>query len=193
MKGFNLSKIFVDFEFTRQHQYTTPVSIGIVSEDGKSEFYAEFTDFDKSQVDPWLEENVLNLLTLADKPSAYLEIDDTITLVKGSVPFVVNTVGGLNDWLRNLNHEQISFASFGLTYDAVLFRELFKIAETDFPLCLDGFGFDVSTMLQVQGIDPNIEGVKEEIANMKSEGKHNALYDAHVARNIYLKLQLVDQ
>jgi len=66
-----MSKIFIDFEFTRAHQYTTPISIGIVSEDGEKEFYSEFTDFDENQVDEWLEQNVLNLLSLTEKPTRY--------------------------------------------------------------------------------------------------------------------------
>ena len=44
-----MTKIFFDTEFTGLHQKTTLISIGLVSEDGR-EFYAELTDYDKSQV-----------------------------------------------------------------------------------------------------------------------------------------------
>lgn len=56
-------RLFFDMEFTGLHKYTTPISIGIVSEDGKR-FYAEFTDYDESQCNDWIKENVLSNLIL---------------------------------------------------------------------------------------------------------------------------------
>ena len=50
-------RLFFDMEFTGLHKNTTPISIGIVSEGGKT-FYAEFTDYDESQCDDWIKENV---------------------------------------------------------------------------------------------------------------------------------------
>lgn len=55
------TKIFFDMEFTGLHQKTTLISIGMVSLCGKR-FYAEFTDYDKSQVDDWVRENVISSL-----------------------------------------------------------------------------------------------------------------------------------
>lgn len=60
-------KLFFDMEFTGLHKNTTPISIGVVSEDGKK-FYAEFTDYDEYQCNDWIKENVLNNLTLPDIP-----------------------------------------------------------------------------------------------------------------------------
>ena len=40
-------KIFFDFEFTGLTMKTTPISLGMVTEDGHK-FYAEFTDYDKA-------------------------------------------------------------------------------------------------------------------------------------------------
>ena len=45
--------VFYDLEYTSKHQFTLPISIGMVSSDGSKEFYAEFTDYDYSQVDHW--------------------------------------------------------------------------------------------------------------------------------------------
>ena len=42
-------KIFFDTEFTGLHKNTTLVSIGFISEDGRT-FYAECNDFDWDQV-----------------------------------------------------------------------------------------------------------------------------------------------
>ena len=33
-----MAKVFYDFEFTRLHQHTTPVSIGMITEDGSKQF-----------------------------------------------------------------------------------------------------------------------------------------------------------
>jgi len=183
-----MSNIFVDFEYTRAHQYTTPISVGIVSEDGEKEFYAEFTDFDKNQIDEWLEQNVFNSLTLTDKPEKYFVKEGAITQVKGSVHFIVNSVGGLNDWLKELNYSKIILASYGGSYDYVLFKELFKTAGIDYPPNLNDFGFDVATLFQIHGLNPNIEGEKEKSVDAGSNSKHNALFDAHVARKIYQKI-----
>lgn len=60
-------KLFFDMEFTGLRQNTTPISIGIVSEDGKR-FYAEFTDYDESQCDEWIKDNVIKNLCLPHMP-----------------------------------------------------------------------------------------------------------------------------
>ena len=52
--------LFYDFECTRLHQQTTPMSLGVVTYDGTHEFFAEFTDYDQHQMDEWLEGNVVN-------------------------------------------------------------------------------------------------------------------------------------
>ena len=61
-----MTKIFFDTEFTGLHQETTLISFGAISECGKT-FYAEFTDFDYSQIDRWLKLNVIDNLILSDE------------------------------------------------------------------------------------------------------------------------------
>ena len=65
--------VFYDLEYTSKHQFTSPISIGMVSSNGSNEFYAEFTDYDYSQVDQWVQTNVIDLLTLQDKQDGFLE------------------------------------------------------------------------------------------------------------------------
>lgn len=48
-------------EFTRLSQDTMPISLGIISEDGR-QFYAEFTDFNKKECDQWVKSEVLENL-----------------------------------------------------------------------------------------------------------------------------------
>ena len=57
------TKIFFDTEFTGLHQNTTLISIGLIAETGQT-FYAERTDYDKSQIDEWLQTNVIENLLL---------------------------------------------------------------------------------------------------------------------------------
>lgn len=53
--------IYFDTEFTGLHKDTTLISLGCVADDGRR-FYTEFTDFDKSQCNDWINENVINNL-----------------------------------------------------------------------------------------------------------------------------------
>ena len=59
------TKVFFDCEFTGLHQNTTLISIGLIAETGQT-FYAELTDYDKSQIDEWLQTNVIDNLALWD-------------------------------------------------------------------------------------------------------------------------------
>ena len=55
-------KVFFDCEFTGLHQFTTLISIGCVTENSDV-FYAELDDYNVSQVDEWVQENVIRLKT----------------------------------------------------------------------------------------------------------------------------------
>jgi mannitol-1-phosphate/altronate dehydrogenase len=50
-------KIFFDTEFTGLHKNTTLISIGLVAGDGTT-FYGEIENYDKTQVDEWIQKNV---------------------------------------------------------------------------------------------------------------------------------------
>lgn len=58
--------IFFDTEFTGLHKDTTLISIGLIDKDDNC-FYAEFNDYDITQVDDWINDNVIsNLLINSD-------------------------------------------------------------------------------------------------------------------------------
>lgn len=63
-------KVFLDTEFTGLHQNTTLISLGMVTEHNES-FYAEFTDYDKIQVDEWVQEHVIDNLKLGSLVAIY--------------------------------------------------------------------------------------------------------------------------
>ena len=66
----NKTNLFWDLEFTGLHQNTTLISIGIVSDCGKT-FYAESTSYDKSQCDEWINKNVIANLFLKEGDNDY--------------------------------------------------------------------------------------------------------------------------
>lgn len=196
------TKVFMDCEFTGLHQNTTLISIGIVSECGKS-FYAELADYDKSQVDDWLQQNVIDNLLMSepkegedeyflatrhhDNPigndlyksySVQLRCDKKVLEVE------------LGKWLFQFQAVQIW--SDCLSYDWVLFCQIFGHA-FNVPKNVYYIPFDICTLMKVKGIDPDIsrESFAGEVAvpdYLGDNRKHNALWDAYVIRACYNKL-----
>lgn len=168
------TKVFMDCEFTGLHQGTTLISIGMIAEDGR-ELYCELNDYDKTQIDDWLKDNVIanlhntnpiNTEQLRKAIEGFIEPYDTVELIS-----------------------DVS------CYDMVLFCELFggslnlpkKIVPVCYNICQDiakfyncsmAEAFDKSREDIVLGFYPLPEGVK-----------HNALYDAQVIKLLYKILQ----
>lgn len=179
-------KIFFDCEFTGLHQNTTLISIGFMSECGRT-FYAEFNDYDENQVDEWIKNNVISKL----KNSPNNTIDEWISN-EGDYQ-----VGGdkhrikfyLEEWLSQF--EQVEMWSDCLSYDWVLFNNIFGTA-FDIPENVYYIPFDICTLFKERGIDPDIS--REEYAKKgldtwcADEQKHNALWDARIIWFCYNKL-----
>jgi hypothetical protein len=178
-------RLFFDTEFTGLHQKTTLVSIGIESEDGKT-FYAEFTDYDKSQVDKWLQENVIDKLILNDwdNDKDYEPYSNRVT-VSGNTVEIENALG---HWLHQF--DSIEIWSDCLSYDWVLFCNIFGHA-FNIPKNIYYIPFDICTLFKARGIDPDINREKfafgEYVQEMKDQ-KHNALWDAKVIKECYTLL-----
>lgn len=190
------TKIFFDTEFTGLHQKTSLISIGLVSECGKT-FYAELTDYDKSQVDDWLKENVISKLNHSKG-----DVSDCIVtedrpnnmLVYGTTKEVK---AYLEKWLSQF--DQVEIWSDCLSYDWVLFNQIFGHA-FNIPKNVYYIPFDICTMFKLKNVDADVN--REEFcgniievndATMWGEGskKHNALWDAYVIRACYNKLQTI--
>lgn len=190
-------KIFFDTEFTGLHQNTTLISIGFISECGKT-FYAEFNDYDESQLDDWLNENVIANL----KFSPPLEGEDEYYAAKRSVSndkslyssYSVELRGNsdyirleLKKWLTQF--KEIEMWSDCLAYDWMLFNQIFGHA-FNIPKNVYYIPFDLCTLLLLKGIDPDIS--REEMASIEESEipkggitKHNAEWDALVIRECY--------
>lgn len=176
------TKIFFDTEFTGLHQNTTLISIGLISECGKT-FYAELTDYDKSQINDWLQINVIDNLVLDEYENGL-----TGAYNKNEVKFVGSQVflkELLVNWLYQF--EEVEIWSDCLSYDWVLFNQIFGHA-FNIPKNIHYIPFDICTLFYAKGIDADIS--REAFAEM-SEGsqKHNALWDAKVIRECFFKLQ----
>lgn len=172
--------LYFDTEFTGLHKNTTLISIGIISEDGKT-FYAELNDYDKSQVDEWIQSNVIDNLYLKPVDIGKIDMIDEEYNVVGNKEYIKQV---LSYWLTQFN--DIEIWSDCLAYDWVLFNDLFGHA-FNMPDNVCYIPFDICTLFKIKGIDPDIN--REEFIDNPIKGKkHNSLYDAKVIRACYEKL-----
>ena len=171
-------KLFFDTEFTGLHKDTMLISIGIVAEDGRS-FYAELTDYDKNQVDEWLQKNVIDNLCLHNV------FEFQCSLIEYKVEGDKNHISiCLAEWLAQF--DTVEMWSDCLAYDWVLFNDIFGHA-FNIPKNVYYIPFDICTLFKIRGIDPDIS--REEFAELKTDArKHNALWDAMVIMACYEKL-----
>ena len=183
--------LFFDMEFTGLRQNTTPISIGIVSEDGKK-FYAEFTDYDESQCNDWIKENVIKNLKLSGMGVGVSDTDENppLRIVMGDKRYIRQEA---NEWLRKFN--KIQFVSDVCHYDFVLLIDLLTNGETalDLPknisaVCHD-INQDIAAYFEVsdrEAFNMNREEILDRLTGYRVVGdKHNSLYDAEVIRAIY--------
>lgn len=177
-------KLFFDTEFTGLHQQTTLISIGIVAENSAT-FYAEFTDYDKSRVDDWLKDNVINQLIYNHKDPFVQSVGNSIQM-KGNIEGVREELGM---WLSQFNQTGVEIWSDCLAYDWMLFNNIFGHAFS-IPDYVYYIPFDICTVFKMKGIDPDIS--REEYAGANAglgDGyKHNALHDAMIIKRCYQNL-----
>ena len=184
-------KLFFDTEFTGLHKGTTLVSIGIVAENGKR-FYAEFSDYDESQCDNWIKENVLKHTILAgnDALAAKLGEDGNTTVILGSK---VDIRYELGEWLKQ--SDSVQFVSDVSHYDFVLLINIFGTA-FDLPGNVSAACHDINQDIaryygisEKEAFDKNREDIVSELCGQQIEGeKHNSLYDAEVIKVIYSEI-----
>lgn len=163
-------RVYFDTEFTGLHQATTLISIGMVAEDGR-EFYGICDDYDKKQVDNWIQQNVINHILLPN-PIECQYCEGTNAGVRDSVAQFLKPYDTVEMW------------SDCLSYDWMLFCQMFGGA-FGIPKNVYYIPFDICTLFKVRGIDPDIN--REAFAGIDGN-KHNALHDARVIKACYKKL-----
>jgi len=180
-------KIFMDTEFTGLHKDTTLISIGLVDEDRGYSFYAELTDYDKSQIDDWLQENVIDNLKYNKRDSfvgTELERDMDGQYIKS-----LRVKGDVHEVRTQLElflkqYSNVEIWSDCLSYDWVLFNHIFGNA-FDIPSNVYYIPFDICTLMKIKGVDPDVN--REDFSGIEGD-KHNALHDAIVIKACYNKL-----
>lgn len=198
--------LFFDMEFTGLRKNTTPISLGIVSMDGKK-FYAEFADYDKIQCNDWIKENVIRNLvaeniefdsayTLCDASSfgnrRWLKYNDSMEVTTGEKFYIIPF---LQIWLKQF--DAIQFVSDVCHYDFVLLIDLLTNGGTalDLPenisaVCHD-LNMDIARHFHVsdrEAFDMSREQIMNDLcgsADIVTGEKHNSLYDAEVIRAIW--------
>ena len=191
--------VYFDTEFTGLHKNTTLISIGLVAAGGER-FYAELTDYDPSQIDEWLQDNVLANLkwktvdrnyNAPDPQAVDWDEQNNVNIHCSSKVLAKH----LETWFERLiarevvtptGPQKIQMVSDCYAYDWVLFGDLwghaFKVPEQVFYIPKD-----LSTMFMDAGIDPDTN--REEFAEMiDGAQKHNALWDALVIQECHKRL-----
>ena len=174
-------KIFFDFEFTGLTMRTTPISLGLVTEDGHK-FYAEFNDYDKAQCDDWINENVISKLLYNDD-FLYLENDkdNKKTIIKNDKKSISES---LHQWLKQF--KDIEFWGDCVAYDWLLMIDLLGMGKPmrKFPNNFSSYqAYDIFTVLKMEYYNPKKN--RHEILNIENTGQHNALYDAEITMKLY--------
>lgn len=183
-----IMKCFFDCEFTGVHQNTTLISLGFVAETGQT-FYAECGDFDHSQIDGWLQKNVITNLKFYGKEEKKWCSSETQkagtnkaeTTVYGNIDFVAEC---LEEWIVAFG--QIEMWSDCLSYNWVLLNQLWRNT-FNFHANVYYIPFDISTLFKIKEIDTDIN--REEFSGLKDVAeKHNSLWNAKVIKACYEKL-----
>lgn len=180
-------KVFFDTEFTGLRKNTTLISIGLVDEYGRA-FYAEFDDYDKSQVTDWIKENVIKNLKFKYAPIGGTNPEDPdVTNFKGSKDTIRSS---LLEWLKP--YDKVEFVSDVCHYDFVLLIDLLVDSALDLPENLSANCIDLNTIIALmekmsdkKAFDYSREELVQKYHRDVKGDKHNSLYDARVIKEIY--------
>ena len=177
-----MKPLFLDTEFTGLVQKAQLISLALLSADSDDYFYAEFTDYDKSQLSNWHKKYVLPFLK---------DGDQSLSLHKGTDDMVVvgdaqEVTEALTEWLSGQGDVEI----WGdcPVWDWVLFCELFGGAFS-IPSNIYYLPFDLVTLIKARGFDPDMD--RRQFVDWPIKGAerpHHALEDARVVRACYQKI-----
>lgn len=171
--------VFLDTEYTGDHAFTTLVSVGLVTLDGR-ELYVTMNDYARDQVTDWLRKNVLSLIDEQQSVSSKEACDQISEFLEA-----------------NSQGDCISLVSAGKVADLML---LFQLCHTQYPAMkyfhsLHGLPhylnyrrhFDLDTLFMIAGIDPAVD--RDVFVEHRFAGNHHdAIHDARVVRKCFLKL-----
>ena len=183
------TKLFVDLEFTGLHRLSTPISLGIISEDGAS-YYAEFTDYDQEQVTNFIRSQILSKLKIKEY-DIYNDYDPQANdvFVKGNSELIRES---LVEFLsRYPNGVEIWLDSPAFVWS--MFLEILG-GYRNLPKNLEILPYDLHTACKLYGYDSRSTDSRKEMIESYSElyepNENNALNDAKINLALYKKLLL---
>lgn len=190
-----MKRVYFDAEFTGLHQNTKLISIGLKTEDNHA-FYAEFTDYEDGFVTEsdrqFFEEHLKPKLIFARQVDFCTTAAGSLWHVEGcgDTPSVTKQ---LEDWFgKVLDNQQAQMWSDCLAYDWMLFCQLWGHARS-LPPYINYIPMDLSTLLYVKGIDPDISrelfAAKED--DLHYPQKHNAAWDADLIKRCVEKAEAI--
>ena len=158
-----MSLVFYDWEFYEDGKTITPISLGLVAEDGR-ELYLINGDFDWDRCpNEWLHENV--------EPYVEIEGQEVVTLPQSKIGDRVLK------WLKPETEkpEEIQFIGYYSAYDHVLLAQQFGTM-MDLPSAIPMYTRDLKQWCSDLG-NPELPP--------QSATEHNALFDARWIRSSY--------
>lgn len=177
-------RIFFDTEFTGLHQRTSLISIGLVSEDNKK-FYAEFSDYDKTQVNSWIQENVVDKLWINGDINEY------------SIPewYYYASKEHIREKLAEYfaQFDEVELVSDCCHYDMTLLVDIFGTAfdlpKNVCPACYD-INQDIGIYHKISAADAFDVCREDFVSNAlgivtPEDQKHTAIHDAEIIKKIY--------
>lgn len=182
-----VNRVFLDTEFTGLHQRAGLISVGLASEQGRV-FYAELTDYDRSETGDWVAAHVLPLLSV-NLPPAHNVSSSSDVFCQGTKGEVANA---LRRWLAPFGGKNsVEVWADVLAWDWVLFCELFG-GPFGLPEQIHYIPRDLSTLLALRDIDPDT--TREDLGQVTWSHpalhlkKHHALYDALLEKAVFERL-----
>lgn len=195
--------VYFDCEFTKLERGAQLLSIGLSDAEGHS-FYAEFNDYDMSEITEWVFTNVLKKMV---NPPTVLEGDHWS--MKGNSKEIRQNLLIWLDYVHKHSQCGIQFVSDCCHYDMVLLIDLLWKNARDMPqwippVCVD-INMDIANlyMHEAEESSKDIDGPAyafnpyfdafnldrdeyvSHLNNVPQGLKHNSMYDAYVIRAIH--------
>lgn len=158
-------RYFIDTEFIEYPHTIDLISLGIVSESGKT-LYAESTEFDETKASPWVKENVISQLK-------WCNWRDILTKDSGNTS-VIGNCSLIRDAVLEFIHPCPEFWGYYSDYDWVVFCWLFGTM-MDLPKGWPMYCRDLKQLADTLG-KPKFP---------EPTGEHNALVDAKWSMEFY--------
>lgn len=191
----NLIDCYFDFEFTGLRKNTTAITLAANIEN--EIFYGIFTDFDQTQIDEWLKENVLaNIYAHARKQSLeWYELYKQKNEDASPCMYNTSSATGIKDyiaecfktwlakqqnWISHRYNAPIQFRFVGdfVAFDWVLLCDMFGTA-FNIPPQIYYIPKDLVSVLEQNDIDSDADRQKMlEYLGVQGFVKHNAISDA---------------